>query len=119
MKETFGPRDVVGNVVFMISHENGMGRALGGAGGARLSVVHSPTCCKSLRSSSLALRNSALSTREAATSTWRARIVSKICWVVTLSPPEVTLPADPIVACLVLLTLLVKTLNVIVSGTLF
>ena len=47
------------------------------------------------------------------------RIVSKICCVVTLSPPEGTLPADPAVACLVLLMLLVKTLNVTVSGTLF
>ena len=93
--------------------------ALGGVGGARSFVAHSPTYCKSLRSSSLALRNFALSTREAATSTWRARIVSKICCMVTLSPPEGTLPADLIVACLVLLTLLVKTLNVAVSGTLF
>ena len=64
VKETFGPRDVVGNAVFMIARENGMGRALGGAGGARSSVAHSPTCCKSLRNSSLALRNSALFARK-------------------------------------------------------
>ena len=78
VKETFRPRDVVGNAVFMIACENGMGHALGGAGGARSSVAQSPTCCKSLCSSSLALRNFALSAREAATSAWRARIVSKI-----------------------------------------
>ena len=119
VKETFEPRDVVGNVVFMIAHENDMGRALTGAGGARFSVTRSPTCCKSLRSSSLALRNSALSAREVVTSAWRARIVSKICCVVTLSPPEGTLPADPAAACLVLLILLVKALNVTVSGPCF
>jgi len=103
----------------MIARENGIGRALGGAGGARSSVARSPTCCKSIRSSSLALRYSVLSAQEAATSTWRARIVSKICWVVTLSPPEVTLPADPAAACLILLILLVKTPNVTTSGTMF
>ena len=56
VKETFGPRDVVGNAVFMIARENGMGRALRGTNGARSSVARFPTCCKSLRSSSLALR---------------------------------------------------------------
>jgi len=44
--------------------------------------------------------------------------MSKICCVVTLSPPEGTLPADPAAAYLVLPILLVKTLNVIASGTL-
>ena len=68
VKETFGPRDVVGSVVFMIARENDRGRTLNGTGGARLSAARSPTCCKSLRSSSLALHNSALSAREAATS---------------------------------------------------
>ena len=118
VKETFGPRDIVGNAVFMIARENGMGRALSGTRGARLSAARSPTCCRSLRSSSLALHNSALSACDAATSAWRAHIMSKICCVVTLSPPEGTLPADPAAAYLVLLILLVKTLNVIASGTL-
>jgi len=74
----------------MIVRENGMGRALSDTGGAR---------------SSLALRNSALSARDAATSAWRERIVSKICCVVTLSPPGGIVPADPAVPCLVLLIL--------------
>ena len=56
VKETFEPRDVVANTVFMIACENGMGRALSGTGGTRSSVVCSPTCCRSLRSSLLALR---------------------------------------------------------------
>jgi len=119
VKETFGPKDVVGKAAFMIARENGMGRAFSGTGGARSFAVRSPTCCKSLRSSSLALCNSALSAREATTSAWRARIVSKIYCVVTLSPPEGALPADPTAACLILLILLVKTPNVTVSGTLF
>ena len=119
VKETFGPRDIVGKVAFMLARENGMGRALSGTGGACSSVARSPTCCRSLRSSSLALHNSTLSAREAATSTWRARIVSRICCLVTLSALEGTLPADPAAVCLVLLILLVKTLSVSVSGTLF
>jgi len=76
----------------MIARENGMRRALSGTGGARSSAARSPTCCRSLRSSSLALRNFALSAQEAATFAWRARIVSKICCVVTLFPSEGTLP---------------------------
>ena len=32
VKETFGPRDVVGNVIFMIARENVMTRALSGTG---------------------------------------------------------------------------------------
>ena len=126
VKETFGPRDVVGNAVSMIACENGMRRDLSGTGGARSSAARSSTCCKSLRSSSLALRSSALSARdaeistlEAATSACRARMVSKICCVVTLSPQEGITPADPIVPCLVLPISLVKTPNVIVSGTFF
>ena len=117
VKETFGPRDVVGNAVFMIARENGMEHALRGTSGARSSAACSPTCCRSLRSSSLALHNSALSAHDAATSAWRACIISKICCVVTLSPSGGTVPADPTVACLVLLIFLVKTLNVIASGT--
>ena len=108
VKETFGPRDVVGNVTFMIARENDMGRALSGTGVARSSAARSPTCCRSLRSSSLALRSSALSARDVATSAWRACIVSKICCVVTLSPSGGTVPTDPAVPCLVLLILLVK-----------
>ena len=119
VKETFGPRDVVGKAAFMIARENGMGHALSGTGGARFSVARSPTCCRSLCSCSLDLHNSALSAREAATSAWRARIVSKIYCVVTLSPQEDTLPADPTAACLVVLILSLKTLIVTVSGTLF
>ena len=118
LKETFGTRDVVGNTVFMITRENGMGRALSGTGGARSSATRSPTCCTSLRSSSLALHSSTLSVCDAATSSWRARIVSKIYCVVTLSPPGGTVPADQAVPSLVLLILLVKTPNVIASGTL-
>jgi len=118
VKETFGPRDVVSNAIFMIARENGMGRAVSGTGGARSLAACSPTYCRSLCSSSLALHNSALSARDVATSAWRARIVSKICCVVTLSPPGGIVPADPAVPCLVLLILLVKTRNVIASGTL-
>jgi len=118
LKETFGTRDVVGNATFMIARENDMGRAQSGTGGACSSTARSPTCCKSLRSSLLALRSSALSARDATTSAWSAHIVSKICYVVTLSPPGGTFSADPAAACLVLLILLVKTLNVIMSGTL-
>jgi len=62
----------------MIARENGMGRALSGTGGARSFVARSPTCCKSLRSSSLALRNSALSAREGATSAWRAHRIQDL-----------------------------------------
>jgi len=57
VKETFGPRDIFSNTTFMIARENGMGRALSGTGGARSSAAQSHTCCKSLRSSSLALCN--------------------------------------------------------------
>ena len=116
VKKTFGPRDVVGNAVFMIARENDIGRALRGTGGARSSAARSPTCRKSLRRSSLALRSSALSARHAATSAWRARIVSKICCVVTLSPPGGTIPANLAVPCLVLLILVVKTLNLVVAS---
>jgi len=119
VKETFGPRDVVDNKAFMIARENRMGRALSGTGGARSSAARSPTCCKPLRNSSLALCNSALFAWEATTSTWRARIVSKTCCVVTLSPSGGALPSDVVAARLVLLILLVKTSYVIVSGTLF
>ena len=69
VKETFGPRDVVGNAVSMISCENSKGHALSGTCGARSSAGRSPTCCKSLRSSSLALRSSALSPHDATIST--------------------------------------------------
>ena len=103
VKETFGPKDVVGNATFMIARENDMGRALSGTGEARSFAARSPTCCKSLHNSSLALRSSALSARDATTFAWSARTVSKICCVVTLSPLGGTLPADPAVACLVLL----------------
>ena len=119
MKETIRPRDIVGNTTLMIARENGMGRALSGTGGARSSSARSPTCCKSLRISSLALRNSALFAREAATSAWRARIVSRTYCVVTLFPSGGALPSDLAAARLVLLILLVKTPYITVSGTLF
>ena len=118
VKETFGPRHV-GNTTFMIACKNGMGRALSGTGGARSSAARSPTCCKSLQNSSLALRNSVLSARGAATSTWRARIVSRTCCVVTLFPSGGALPSDLAAARLVLLILLAKTPYITVSGTLF
>ena len=118
VKVTFGPRDMVGNIVSMIVCENDMGRALSGTGGARSSTVRSPTCCKSLRSSSLSARDLEISTLDVATSTWRARIVSSICCVDTLSPPEGTTPAATTDPCLVLLIFMVETLNTIVSGTL-
>ena len=35
VKETFGPRDVVGRAAFTIARENGIGRALSGTGGTR------------------------------------------------------------------------------------
>ena len=35
VKETFWPKDIVGNMTFMIACENGIGRALSGIGGAR------------------------------------------------------------------------------------
>jgi len=117
VKETFGPKVILGNAAFMIARENDRGRALSGTDGTRSSVARSPTCCKSLRNPSLALRSSALSARDVATSAWIARIVSKICCVVTLSPLGGRIPADPAVACLVLLIFLVKTPNVLASGT--
>ena len=124
VKVTFGPRDVIGNIVSMIACENGMGRALSGTSGACSSTACSPTYCKSLcssslaqRSSSLSARDAAISTLDAATSAWRARIVSKICCVVTLSPPRGTTPVATAGPCPVLLISLVKVLNTIVSGT--
>jgi len=117
VKETFGPRDVVGNTTFMIARENGMGRALSGTGGARSSAARSPTCCISLRNSSLALRNYVLSAQEAATSAWRECIVSTA--MLTLFPSGGALPSDLAVGHLVLLISLVKTPYVTVGGTLF
>ena len=50
VKETFEPRDIVGKAAFMIAHENGMGRALSGTGGACSSAACSSTYCRFLRS---------------------------------------------------------------------
>ena len=115
---SFGPMEVVGITTSMIAWENGMGRALGGMGGARSSTARSLACCKLLCSCSLVLRSFSLLTCDAARSTkkrswstldtatacWRARIVSIICCRVTFSPPSATV--DP---CLVLHILLVNS----------
>jgi len=103
-----------------------MGRGLGGMGGARLSIAHSPTCYKSLRSSSLVLRNNSLSacdaailTLNAATASLMAHMVSMSCCMVAMSPPKGATPGGTTDPYLVLLISLVKLLITIVSGTLF
>ena len=129
VKVIFGVMKLVGIMTFMISWENGMGRALTGIGGLCSPTARFPKRCKSFRSSLLSLHKSSLSVRDvfnsilnwsclsacsaqtsAKTFSWSALDVATVCWrvwIVSMSCCMVTLSPSscPDVPCLVFLIL--------------